>query len=206
MKSLFLAPVLSLALTWAATDGPYFPIKTKAGGEGVTAFEAQWYAKSLRRMKEPPLPDLTKDVNAELYRLMILPTWGNPIVVRIHKRGELYSLSARRLDGQGGYDPGKLVEAKDFELNSDDSKALEQLIGNLNFFELPTDDEVFGHDGDQWVLEGVAHGKYHVATRWCPSSYNPDKRGLKSFLELCTFLMDKSGLSQGPKNKGRKLL
>jgi hypothetical protein len=200
--------LVSLCCTTAlafADDG-YFPIKTKAGGEGVTAFESRWYSKSLERMHEPRLPEFVKDVNADVYRIMILPTWGNSIVVRVQRHGELYSLSARRLDGQAGYDPGKLVEAKDIELGTGDSKALAVLIQNLDFFQLPTDDDVRGFDGDEWIIEGVSQGKYHVAQRWCAQSYDPKKRKLTAFLGLCRFLLDKSTLSERPKNKGHKLI
>jgi hypothetical protein len=202
--------ILLLVLWWAVTltvaQDSYFPIKTDARGEGVTAFEAEWYGKSLERMDEPRLLEVAKDVNSETYRLMILPTWGNSIVVRVQRHGEFYSLSGRRLDGQAGYDPGKLVESKDFELGADDSKTLGVLIQNLNFFELSAEDTVRGFDGDEWIIEGVSHGKYHVAQRWCAPAYNPDKRGLKSFLALCGFLIDKSTLSERPKNKGHKLI
>jgi hypothetical protein len=75
----------------------------------------------------------------------------------------LYSLSARRLDGQAGYEPGKLVESKDVALDADDSKTLAALIQNLNFFQMSTEDDVRGADGDEWIIEGVSHGKYHVA-------------------------------------------
>ena len=206
MKAIYLVPILWCALTWAFIDGSYFPIKTKDGAEGLTEFEAQWYGKSLERMKEPRLPDFAKDVNAEVYRMMILPTWGNSIVVRIHRHGKLYSLSARRLDGQAGYDPGKLVESKDIDLSADDSSSLEALIQNLNFFQLPTNDDVLGSDGDEWILEGVSQGKYHLVHRWCAPSYNPEKRRLTAFLSLCRFLTDKSTLSERPKNKGHKLI
>jgi len=189
----------------ATSQHPYFPIKAKAGDEGITAFEAKWYGKSLERMKEPRLADLAKDMNVEVYRMMILPTWGNPIAVRVQRQGEAYSLSARRLDGQGGYDPGKLAERKDTIISGDNSKALAALIQNLNFFELPTEDDVNGFDGDEWILEGVSRGKYHVVQRWCASSYDPDKRGLNGFLSLFRFLLDKSDLSQGPRNKGHKI-
>ena len=124
----------------------------------------------------------------------------------VQKHGTIYSLSARRLDGQAGFEPGKLVEAKDFELNAEDSKALEQLIQNLSFSQLATDDGVLGADGDEWILEGVSHGKYHVAKRWCASSHNPNKRGLTALLALCKFLLDKSTLSERPKNMGHKLI
>jgi hypothetical protein len=203
---MLLVPALCCALSWALTDEPYFPIKTKADPGGVTAFEAQWYGKSLKQMNEPRLPDLAKDLNAEVYRIMILPTWGNSIVVRVQKHGNLYSLSARRLSGQAGYDPGKLTESKDIELSADDSKALEALIQNLNFFQFPADDAVVGADGDEWIIEGVAQGKYHLVKRWCASEYDPKKRGLTAFLGFCRFLLDKAKLSERPKNKGHRLI
>ena len=43
MNAIPLALILCCALTNALGVGPYFPIKQKAGDEGVTAFEAQWY-------------------------------------------------------------------------------------------------------------------------------------------------------------------
>jgi hypothetical protein len=204
VNAFLLGLILSCTLTWASTDGSYFPIKTKAGEEGISKFEADWYGKSLKRMKEPRLPDFTKNVNEEVYRMLILPSWGNPIAVRVQRHGGIYSLSARRLDGQGGYDPGKLVEAKDIELSADDSKAFEVLIQDLDFFKLSTDDSILGNDGDESIIEGVSHGKYHIVQRWCAWCYDPDKRGLTAFLNLCRFLLNESGLSQEPKNKGQK--
>lgn len=207
MKAIILAMVFSCAVTSALAQESYFPIRTKSDAEGVTAFEAKWYGESLKRMNEPRLLDAAKDVNAEVYRLMILPTWGNPVVVRVERHGRLYNLSARRLDGQGGYDPGKLIESKNVELDPGDSKNLVALIQNLNFFHLSTDDrEVSGNDGEEWIVEGVSHGKYHVVERWCATDYNPDRRGLKPFLALCKFLIDKSTLSERPKDKGHKLI
>ena len=206
MNAIILVSALWCATASAIADDSYFPIKTKSGGEGVTAFESKWYGKSLERMREPRLPGLAKDVNAEVYRIMILPTWGKPIAVRVQRHGELYSLSARRLDGQGGYDPGKLVESKNSELSTEDSKTLEQLIQKVSFFQLPTDDDVFGHDGDEWIIEGVSQGRYHVVVRWCADSYDPEKRKLTAFLALCKFLLDKAALSEKPKNKGHKLI
>lgn len=206
MKAVLLPSALLCAAVLTFAQDSYFPIKTKTGANGVTAFEAKWYGKSLERMNEPRLPEVAKDLNAEVYRFMILPTWGNSIAVRVQRQGELYILSARRLDGQAGYDPGKLVESKDIQLDVDDSKTLGVLIQNLNFFQLPTDDGVIGHDGDEWIIEGVSHGEYHVVQRWCAADYSPKKRGLKPFLALCKFLIDKSTLSERPRNKGHKLI
>ena len=206
MKLILLVPALYCVVGLALADDSYFPTKKNGGADAVTPFEAKWYSEPLKRMREPHFPDLAKDVNAEVYRLMILPTWGNPIVVRVQRGAKSYSLSARRLDGQGGYDPGKLVEAKDIDLNADDSNALDALIQNLQFFQLSTTDEVRGFDGDEWILEGVSQGKYHLIQRWCASDYDPKKRGLTAFLALSKFLLDKSTLSDRPKNKGHKII
>src|SRR5258708_27075123 len=206
MRAVILISALWCGARLAYADDSYFPIKTEPGGEGVTAFESNWYGKSLERMKEPRLPALVTDVNVDVYRMMILPTWGNSVVVRVRRHGELYSLSARRLDGQAGYDPGKLVEANDIELGAEDSKTLGVLIRNLNFFQLATNDDVRGFDGEQWILEGVSQGKYHLVQRWCATSYNPEKRRLTAFLALYKFLLDRSALSERPKNKGHKLI
>jgi hypothetical protein len=201
MKSILLLSALWCSVTLVFTQNSH-----EAWVKGVSTFESDWYGESLRRMKEPRLPDLAKDANAEVYRLLILPTWGNSIAVRVERHGELYKLSARRLDGQAGYDPGKLVESKDIQLGADDSKTLADLIRSLNFFKLSTDDGVLGNDGDEWIIEGVSQGKYHAAQRWCATKYDPEKRGLKPFLALCKFLVDKSTLSERPKNKGQKLI
>jgi hypothetical protein len=110
MKAILLIPALLCTLTIASAQESYFPIITKSAHEGLTASRADWHGKSLERMNEPRLPAIAEDGDVEIYRLMILPTWGNPVVVRAERHGELYSLHARRLDGQGGYDPRKLIE------------------------------------------------------------------------------------------------
>jgi hypothetical protein len=206
MKSIIFVLALLCAAATVVADDSYFPIKTKTGGEGVTEFESKWYGRSLEQMKEPRLPELAKDSNAEIYRITILPTWGNAIAVRVEKHAELYSLSASRLDGQAGFELGSLVESKNVVLGAIDSRTLAQLIENLDFFQMPTEDDAKGFDGDQWIIEGVSQGKYHVAVRWCAASYHPGMRKLSAFLALCKFLMDKSTLSERPKNKGHRLI
>jgi hypothetical protein len=204
MKAVFIAPIPWFALTTALDDGPYFPIKTMAEEEGVLPRAAEWYGKSLERMKEPNLPSLAKDVNTVVYRLLILPNNDNPMAVRVNRHGTIYRVSARRLDGRGGYDLGKLVESKEVELSTEDSTMLELLIHNVDFFRLLTDDDVLGQDADEWILEGVSNGRYHVVQRCCVTD-EPKTRKLTAFLSLCRFLLDKSMLSERPTVMDQKL-
>lgn len=166
----------------------------------------RWYSRVLYASDEKPLREYAREEDSEVYRIMILPTWGNPIVLRMLSHNKLYALSARRLGGQAGYDQGKLVEARDIDLSADDSRELDALIRNVDLFQMPTNDNIRGLDGDEWILEGVSQGKYHLVQRWCAEDYHPEKRNLKTFLALCRFLIDKSALSERPKNKGHRLL
>ena len=188
-----------------ADDSAYFP--THKEGEkapGLPDIYALWYGASLRKMKEPALWPAKPDI--QVYRFLILPTWGHPMAVRTVVTEKGGKLIARRLSGQGGYSLGKLDEQREIALSREDSTELKKRIGLLKFFEMPTEDDTSGTDGEQWILEGVANGKYHVIHRWCASAYDPGKRGLKSFLHLCEFLVTKSGLSKRPMNRDHELL
>ena len=202
--------ILVAAFTAAASyqchagDAPYFPsYKRGEKTNGLPNSYVGWYARSLKLMAEPTLwPAKT---NIQAHRFLILPTWGHPIAVRAVVTKDGYKLISRRLSGQGGYDVGKLVEQREIILSRDDSTELQKRIDALKFFVMPTEDDTLGEDGEQWMLEGVANGKYHVIHRWCPG-YDPDKRGLKPFLHLCEFLVTKSGLSKRPMNRDHELL
>lgn len=196
MKTSLIAVILGLIMASALGDDGYFPIKKKAGDEGIDGFDARWFGTALQSMSEPKLPSLTKDPNVVVYRILILPNYGNPMALRVTKHEIIYRVSARRLDGRGGYDAGKLVESKEVELSANDSKTLEVLIRNLNFFQMTTDDDVMMLDGDEWVLEGVSQGKYHLIERGNAYNYRIEQRGLTAFHDLSKFLLDRCKLSR----------
>jgi len=189
----------------------YFPAGVFDKDPVVNEFLARWYASELRALREPSIyegesPTTSESAKVSEYRITILPTWGNAISIRVQRRGELYGLSARRLNGQAGYAPGELVESIDTILSPEDSKTLAILIQNLAFFQMPAIDNIRGMDGDEWIMEAASQAKYHVIVRWCATSYNPAKRELAAFLTLCKFLVDVSTLSERPSNKGHKLI
>jgi hypothetical protein len=134
MNGRFLAPILSCFLSVALADAYCSPIQMQARVKDAATVEAG-LGKFLVRVNEPRLPEFAKDANAEVYRMMIFPTWGNVIVVRVQRRGTIYSVSARRTDGQAGFEQGKLVESKDSELSEEDSRVLEQKKGKYHIAE-----------------------------------------------------------------------
>jgi hypothetical protein len=195
---------IALCFVFSATLIESYPQSPSKHGEAAD-FEKRCDA-SLQRFKEVDLCQVAKNSEAETYRLMIFPTWGNAISIRVQKNAGIYAVSARRLDGQAGFQIGNLVEQKDSDLTPTDSKELDDLIAKVNLFEMPSDDEFKGFDGDTWTMEGVSRGNYHFVERWCATKYNPKKRGLENFDALCKFLVDKSKLSVRPTNKGHALI
>ena len=185
----------------------YFPTIETRGAGGIGEGYAKWYSKCLKELKEPNLCSMRDDAILT-YRFTIIPTWGNPISVRAVKLEDQYRLYSRRLNGEGGYKPGRLVETNDVLLSDMEANSLDVLIASANLFAMPTEEVgiIVGTDGEQWILEGVSKGKYHVIHRWCASTYKPNERGLSEVLKLCGFLIDKSGLSERPKNLGNEIL
>src|SRR3954451_23303804 len=182
---------LSFCLSLLAAEAgavEYFPVKRSAQDPGISEFEVKWFSKHLSRMNEPSLFESAKAPGISIYRLTILPTWGNPIAIRFEKKKEVYQLTGKRLSGEGGYDPGKLVETKEVILAAADSKSLETVLAGLQFASMKTEDGVTGNDGDEWILEGVSGGKYHVITRWTASSEQTKERGLEQFIQFARFL------------------
>jgi hypothetical protein len=200
--SLAMPHIAGIAL---AQDTQYFRIEKTAEPDTVTSFEAEWFSKSLARMQEPVLHTAGKDT-PDTFRYLVLPTWGNPIAIRAVKKGGLYTLFSKRLDGAGGYDPGKLAEQTQVNLTKELSQELNALVGRISFDKMPTGNDISGgRDGDETILEGVTGGKYHLVVRWT-ITYDTDKRNLKPVINLCQFLVDHSGLKRRPEHIGEELL
>ena len=191
--------LLSANSAFAAEPG-YFPID-KLGAQGISEFEQGWYSPILKKMDEPSLMTL-KDTRSQLFRFIYLPTWGNPISVRLSIIDGIGIIEGRRLDGQAGYDPGKLVERTFVTLNKAEIDQAISLYAKLKFFNLKTADKLKGCDGSQWILEVADRGTYHVVVRWTPTEYDPGKRQTADFVNICKWLYKKSGFRSNGKNKG----
>jgi hypothetical protein len=198
--------LLTMGLSSGLAQQNFFPANSTndVSIEGVSAFEEQWYGESLRRMHEPSLLRLANETNAVSYRFLILPTWGNPIAVRIEREIDGYHLHARRLSGMGGYEAGTLAEQKDLLLTKRQAKRFEKLLSTTKFSKLATNDETRGFDGEQWILEGVTKGRYHLVVRWSATDDVKERR-LTDFVRLCRFLIDSAKLAEPVTNKGFKV-
>lgn len=170
----------------------------------LSVFEDEWYGKCFKRLEEPSLTTFDSK-KSNVYRFTVLPTWGNAVSVRLTIKDESVEIEARRLDGQAGYEPGKLVEKKSAALSTEDIKEFKKLFDKLKFYDMETEDKNRGFDGSEWIIEALQDGKYHYVTRWSPA-YDTKRRGTTDFVDVCKWIYKKCPLKSDLTNKGNVII
>jgi hypothetical protein len=134
-------------------------------------------------MDEQPLYPPVADQTA-VYRLLFLPTFQRPVVVRLIEADGTWRVVRKCSHGRGGYGPGPLMNEEKRELTSDEVKQLGVRLSKVEFWDMPSIDKGMGLDGSQAVLEGVREGRYHVVDRWSPRG-TPYAKLVEFLLKLC---------------------
>ncbi len=148
-------------------------------------FVMKWYSDQLRAFKEPLL--FNKKSNKETYRFTWLRTFHNPVVIRIEKDENNYTLTYKVCDRAGGYQAGNIKTDKTIEINSTAWNVFIQKIEAFKFWNCTQYGRLtMGTDGSEWILEGSKPTKYKVLTEWSPNS------GL--YREACLYLLSLTGL------------
>lgn len=135
--------------------------------------------------REMPLESLPSCVE-ESYRLMWVPTFHPPVVVRIWRSGEKYFMAAKQLDGRGGYEIGKLSVEQTRSLTNDEWMNFVTSLYQAGFWDIPSNiNEPVPQDGAAWVMEGIKGKQYHSIKRRNPQG---------EYADLIKYLIKLSGL------------
>jgi hypothetical protein len=179
----YLMILLLLAATvLAQAPAPVLPVlDTVTGLSPVDAFRETWYSKHLRAMGESQLQESA----LETYRFLFLRTFHDPVAVRISCVERSCDLTAVRLDGSGGYEPGSVAERKSTKLSEQETSRIRALMAAARFWDKPPADSRLGLDGAQWILEGRRQKNYHLRDVWSPEKVGPHA----AFRELCLELL-----------------
>src|SRR6266480_5039902 len=149
-----------------------------------------WYGKQLRAMDEQAFCSDSSYI-LESYRFTWIPSFHPAVVVRIDLTATGYLLTAKILNGAGGYEPGSLAREVVHTLSDVDRTRFSELLRAAKFWELPTNVPLLGCDGAQWVLEALTSKGYHVVDRWTPDQQGPDLQ----FRALGEWMLASSGLA-----------
>ncbi|MDR0902370.1 MAG: hypothetical protein LBM92_06340 [Opitutaceae bacterium] len=155
-------------------------------------FQQQWFGKHLAAMKEPVLTPAGKDKNYFAFRILYLPTFTEPLAIRVEKNGGKIIRRTVKLSGAGGYDPGEIKEDKQENLAAETFARINDGISRCAFDRMRAHDNELGHDGSMLIVEYIREGKYSLVVRWTPQS-STRKRGLCSVLALVTEFFQEAG-------------
>ncbi len=166
-------------LDWAVDE----PLKTASTCTDWQVPE-QWSERNAQSVEEAftpasrlPIP-LLKRINEaplwcgqeqETYRFIYLPTFHNPMVLRVKVVGENMTLMGARFDGQAGFefDPEVLGRVSR-ELNRKEVFEIQRHIGRIGFGRPIRYRNESGADGSTWIFEGRRDGHYQQMVRWSP--------------------------------------
>jgi len=143
---------------------------------------AAWYSKHLKAAGEARI-EPTGRGDAEVYRLLVLPSFAPTIVVRIERTGNQVAYTTKRLSGAGGYEPGGIEwQARGTMPNADWiefkrlllagsfwSQPLQETLDKLRWERCDQGDESacwVGADGTTLILEGADRSRYQLVDRW----------------------------------------
>jgi hypothetical protein len=180
---------LLLVSAIAAGCASYFPSGT------IDPFLDDWYSSQLRATRE----EILKPTGGPrvVYRFTWIPSFHPTATVRVESTRGKASLVATRLDGAGGYDPGRVAARVELRLSADRWELLQSLLADAAFWDMPSEqgekvDPVTGAiiiqaDGDRWLLEGADAGRYHYVERQFHEDY-------PAFEAACFCMLRWSGL------------
>jgi hypothetical protein len=149
----------------------------------------------IKDFNEPELFAQQKGSGIQVFRLMILPTWGDWFLVRIEKDNESIQLIIKQLN----YRNRELVLDKKIPLTKEDFLYFEDLLVKSEYQKMQKEDSFAGLDGEMWIMEASRPENYHIVARWSPHTNKSIK---KDFLILFYWAFNKANVQNLITNKG----
>jgi len=161
----------------------------------MSYWEARWFASELRSLGEPSLLGKRGVPGTTVYRFTLIPSFTPTFVVRLviapDGTGTLHTMTTPRNRRGGGERECPRI---DQPVTAEQVREFLSLLEQADFWNLDTCLQTRGLDrgldGEEWLLEGVSNGKYHVVQRWCPSR-------AYGYRVACQYLLDLSLLYAG---------
>lgn len=175
--------------SWAF-NSHFSAIAVIPGAEPADRSEQAWCLRSvsLASMDEPPLESLGAD---ETYRLLSMPSFARTFAVRIERRGDRISLTAKRYPTSWPFIPRDMeAEVVERELDMSDLLRVRGALYAAEFWDRHLDPYRRGKDGEEWILEGSQLGGHRARSIWSPDRSDPQQR---AFQDACQVIADLAG-------------
>lgn len=165
--------------------GPYLDIRPST--QDMQDLHHCWCSRALLDLKEDSLLPLSPD--SEVYRFTWMPSFHGDRVIRVERRGSVYSLHVK----EEGKEDGPLAIDRRNLLTPSQWRALQQHLEQARFWTLdrlaPPRSMVY-LDGAYWLFEGGRQGRYRALNILSPE---PDSNA-GPFYALGVFLSELAGI------------
>jgi len=147
-------------------------------------------SKYLATIKEPII--FQSKSKYDEYRFTWLRSFDYPVVIRIEKRGDIYTVYWKEWDFYNKQI--KRITDGQKNINKEIWDRFMNKLSHTNFWNMDINDpNEQGLDGAEWTLEGKSSSKYHVVERWSPKSST-------DYFQCCDYLIGLTDL-QIPENR-----
>ena len=153
------------------------------------SLRVSWYGQQMTALKEGNLCSQAT-AQTQVFRFLWIPSFHPSVTVIVRAQGDSHSLRAKRLDGAGGYEPGKLAADTVLPLDSAAWATFTSLLAQSGFLDNRVAPNRMGYDGAQWILEWAGHGRYYYVDRWTPYADG----AARSFRRVGEWLLRRSGM------------
>jgi len=180
-------------ITSREPDG-FFPPATCGPDQRTHDIHAEYPSRLLMAMSEPAL--CSKEwAGRTVFRLLIVPTWGEPACVRLEKRSDgacQGTVTVLHPSGghKTGFKPGAVKRKDTVQVSAKKWNRLGETIQKTGFLDLQSWDDNVGCDGTTSIAEFVDGGRYRAVRRWggCPEN--------KAFNLVAKEALEAAGLSR----------
>jgi hypothetical protein len=142
------------------------------------AFFERWFGGQLRAMEEPVLSSpASRGGFRRRFRMLVLPSFHHAYAIRVDEPvAGPAKVRAVRLDGRGGYSPGRILEQERYVPDRAAIRRLYRAIADLHLAELSRQEGLgpdengtitICADGVRFVFELVDERGSHLVTRGC---------------------------------------
>ena len=109
--------------------------------------------------------------SASTIRLLTLPTFDAPTLVRVERHASYTAVTSKRTNGRGGYGPGRVTLDQQSEHDTALFSEAQHLLEEIGYWNWPALDNAVVLDGTCYVIESVIDGKYHAIERADPNNH-----------------------------------
>ncbi len=135
-------------------------------------------------------PSIYADTAHPAVRLLYVPSFYDPVMVRLFYQDGRWMLISKRATG-GVHIPHHIEFEQSTPVSDAFVSSLKASLERIGFWSMPTAEEDAGLDGAEWVPEARLGARYHLVNRWSPDDKNEFKR-------LCVWMLKKGGVAHEP--------